>query len=303
MKWVIESSPHLQSPETVPQIMVSVFAALVPAGFWGVFRFGMHSAFVVLTSVAGCVLLEFISQKWVFKTTVRIGDGSAALTGLLMAYCLPPDMPLWQVLVGCFFAIFIAKECFGGLGNNLFNPALVGRAVLLTSFPVTMTRWQIDGVTQASPLGIWKESIGASLPSYGTLFVGGIPGSIGETSKLLLIAGGLFLLARGIISWHVPVSTIGSVFVLSIFFRQDPVFQVLSGGLILGAVYMATDTVTGPLTARGKLIFGFGCGLLTVCIRNLGSFPEGVCYAILIMNMLVPLIDRFTRQRIYGKKT
>ena len=324
MKFTISPAPHIKSQQTTKKIMLSVFLALIPSGLWGVYKFGAHSGYVILTSVLSCVLFEFISQKFIFKTKVKITDGSAALTGLLMAYCLPPDIALWQVCIGSFFAIFIAKECFGGIGFNIFNPALVGRAVLLSSFPTAMTKWQIDGVTSATPLGILKEKLAEQLPSYMDLFVGNIfqvlssifflsasymdlfigniPGSIGELSKILLLLGAIFLFYRRIISWHIPLTFILTVMVLSVFFKQDPVFQVLSGGVILGAFFMATDYVTSPLFSKGKIILGFGCGLLTVLIRNLGAYPEGVCYSILIMNILVPLIDKFTKPKIFGAK-
>ncbi|MEW6555721.1 MAG: RnfABCDGE type electron transport complex subunit D [Elusimicrobiota bacterium] len=302
MKVTISPAPHIKSQQTTKKIMLSVFSALLPTGLWGIYKFGIHAGYVILTSIASCVLFEYISQKFIFKTKVKISDGSAALTGLLMAYCLPPNISLWQVCIGSFFAIFITKECFGGIGFNIFNPALVGRAVLLASFPSAMTKWQIDGITSATPLGILKEKLTGSLPSYTDLFIGNIPGSIGEVSKILLILGALYLFRRKIISWHIPITYILTVAVLSIPFKQDPIFQLLSGGLILGAFFMATDYVTSPLFVKGKIIFGFGCGLLTVLIRNLGSYPEGVCYSILIMNILVPLIDRCTKPRIFGRK-
>lgn len=302
MKFYISSSPHIRSNVTVSSIMYSVFIALLPAGIWGVYKFGQHAVLVILTSICSCLLIELIVQKFIFKTSLKISDGSAALTGLLLAYCLPPDIPLWQVIIGAFFAIFITKECFGGLGFNIFNPALVGRAVLLASFPAFMTKWQIDGVTQATPLSIMKEKVGITMFSHGDLFMGNIPGSIGEISKFLLLLGGLFLICRKIISWHIPITFIFSVYVLSLILSIDPIIQIFSGGLILGAFYMATDYVTSPLYKRGKMIFGCGCGLLTILIRKLGSYPEGVCYAILLMNILVPIIDKYTKPDIFGVK-
>jgi len=300
MRFTISPSPHIKSELTTKEIMLSVFLSLIPAGIWGVYKFGIHSLYVVLVSIFSCILFEFIAQRIIFKKKVMVTDGSAALTGLLMAYCLPPDIPLWQVFIGAFFAIFIAKECFGGLGFNVFNPALVGRAVLLSSFPTAMTRWQIDGITSATPLGILKERLTTHLPSYTDLLFGKIPGSIGEVSKFLLLLAALFLLYRGIISWHIPIPFISAVAVLSIPFNRDPIMEILSGGIVLGAFFMATDYVTSPLFPRGKIIFGIGCGALTVFIRNLSSYPEGVCYSILIMNIFVPLIDRFTKPRKFG---
>ncbi|MDO8733910.1 MAG: RnfABCDGE type electron transport complex subunit D [Elusimicrobiota bacterium] len=302
MKFTISPAPHIKSQQTTKGIMLSVFLALLPSGIWGIYKFGIHSGYVILTSIVSCVFFEFVSQKFIFKTKVKITDGSAALTGLLMAYCLPPGIALWQVCIGSFFAIFITKECFGGIGFNIFNPALVGRAVLLSSFPTVMTKWQIDGITSATPLGILKEKLAQQLPSYTDLFVGNIPGSIGEVSKILLLLGAIFLFYRRIISWHIPLTFVLTVMVLSVPFKQDPIFQILSGGVILGAFFMATDYVTSPLFLKGKIILGFGCGLLTVLIRNLGAYPEGVCYSILIMNILVPLIDKFTKPKIFGAK-
>lgn len=302
MKLTLSTSPHIHTPETTQQIMISVFAALVPGAAWAIYKYGPHAGYVILTAIISAMLFEYLSQKVVFGKPVRVSDGSSALAGLLMAYCLPPDIPLWQVVVGSFFAIFITKECFGGLGFNIFNPALIGRASLLSSFPVAMTAWQLDGVTQATPLAMVKgvEKIQAAVPSYMDLLVGNIPGSIGEVSKILILLGGLFLLFRGIITIHIPFSFILTVAGVSFLFGRDPVFEILSGGILLGAFFMATDYVTSPVYPVGRVIFGFGCGLITVLIRNLGAYPEGVCYAILLMNMLVPLIERFTRPKIFG---
>ncbi|TCL73173.1 electron transport complex protein RnfD [Hydrogenispora ethanolica] len=300
MKFTLAPSPHLKSPESTASIMRTVFLSLTPAGLWSVWRFGIRAAWVILVAVGSCLAIEYLAQRFVFKTAPRTGDGSAAVTGLLLAYCLPPGIPLWQVPIGAFAAIFITKECFGGIGFNIFNPALIGRAVLLASFPVAMTRWQIDGVTMASPLGLLKEKLAETPPSYLDLFLGNVPGSLGEVSKLLLLLGALFLLYRGIISWEIPVGYIATVFLVSPLFGQDPLYQILAGGLFLGAFFMATDYVTSPLFRKGKLIFAIGCGLLTVLIRNRGAFPEGVCYSILIMNMLTPLIDKYTKPRSFG---
>ncbi|OQA92192.1 MAG: Electron transport complex protein RnfD [Elusimicrobia bacterium ADurb.Bin231] len=300
MKTVISPAPHIRSAVTTSRIMFSVFLALIPAGIWGVFRFGIKSFYIILTSVISCMVTEFISRRFIFKKKVTLCDGSAALTGLLMAYCLSPEIRIWQVCVGAFFAIFITKECFGGLGFNIFNPALIGRAVLLASFPTNMTSWQIDGITSATPLAVIKEKLPDILPSYMDIIVGNIPGSIGEVSKVLLICGAAYLLFKKIISWHIPFSFIFSVGVLSVFFGRDPLFEIFSGGVILGAFFMATDYVTCPIFVPGRLIFGLGCGFFTVIIRNFGSYPEGVCYAILIMNALSPLIDKYTAPRVFG---
>ncbi len=279
--------------------MATVIAALVPAGAWSVYAFGLHALLVIAVSVISSLLFEYASRRYIFRNGPRLSDGSAALTGILMAYCLPPDLPLWQVVIGSFFAVFVAKECFGGLGQNIFNPALIGRAALLSSFPVAMTTWQYDGVTTATPLAMVKGHFGSPPPLL-DLFLGTVSGSLGEVSALLLGLGGLALLARRVITWHIPVTFIGVVALASIPFGRDPLREVLSGGVFLGAFFMATDYVTGPLYDRGRLVFGAGCGLLTVLIRNLGAYPEGVCYSILIMNMLTPLIDSCSAPRVFG---
>ncbi|MDD5688462.1 MAG: RnfABCDGE type electron transport complex subunit D [Elusimicrobia bacterium] len=294
----MEHAPNIRSERTTATIMCLVIIALLPAGVWGVYKFGIHSAYIILTSIVSCVLIEFIAQKFIFKRDVTIDDGSAVLTGLLLAYCLPPNILLWQVVVGSFVAIFIVKECFGGIGFNIFNPALIGVTVVFLMFSYAPAKWHIDGVSQASPL----VGVGTQISSYLDLFIGNVSGSIGEVSKLLLILGALYLFYKRVISWHIPIIYILTVFGLSFLFKQDPIFQVLSGSLILGAFFMATDYVTGPLFTKGKIIFGFGCGLFTVLIRNYGLYPKSVCYAILIMNALVLLIDKYTKPRVYGKQ-
>jgi electron transport complex protein RnfD len=244
-----------------------------------------------------------------------VTDGSAAVTGMLLAFTLPPTAPLWMAAVGGFLAIFVAKQLFGGLGYNIFNPALAARAVLLASWPVTMTTWvkpgnswlAVDAVTSASPLGMIREAQrpgGAIDATYGylDLFLGNVPGSLGETCKAALLLGALVLFLFKVIDWRIPLTFIGSVFLLSVPFGRDPVAAVLSGGLILGAFFMATDMVTSPTTKGGKLLFGLGCGILTALVRSWGGFPEGVCYSILIMNSLTPLIDKYVQPRVMGTR-
>lgn len=297
MKLVASSSPHIRSPETVKGIMTDVLIALFPATLAGVIFFG-YSA--LITIILG-VLAAMVTEALVLKEKNIYGDGSAAVTGLLLALILPPAAPWWAVIFGSVAAILIGKHVFGGLGSNLFNPALVGRAILLASFAGAMTVWSnpIDLETAATPLAREGYSLMA-------LFTGNVPGSIGETSALALILGAGWLFYRGLISWHIPATYIGSTFILGgalgggNFFELG-LFHVLAGGLLVAAFYMATDMVTSPVTAPGQLIFGVGCGVITVLVRIYGGYPEGVTFAILFMNGVTPLIDRFTIPRKFGE--
>ncbi len=292
-------SPHIRDKRTVKEIMWYVVIALLPAVAAGVYFFGFSSLLIIIASVLSAVLTEYIIQK-LLKKPITITDGSAVITGLLVALVIPPGVPLWLPVLGSFLAIAIAKHAFGGLGCNIFNPALIGRAFLVISFPVLMTTWILpDGVTGATPLGLLKQGI-AQTASNWDLFIGNIGGCIGETSALALLIGGLFLLYKKIISWHTPVGYIGTVALLSSVFGHDPLFNVLAGGIMIGAFFMATDYVTSPLTNNGRLIFGIGCGLLTVIFRMLSSMPEGVMYSILLMNIVTPLIDRYVRPKRFG---
>ena len=302
---VLGPAPHIHSGETTGKIMWSVVVSLLPACSGSILFFGWYALKVILTTVCSCVLSEAISQL-LFRRAIKIKDGSAVVTGLLLAFVLPPRVPLWMAGLGGFLAIFLVKELFGGLGYNIFNPALSARAILLASFPVEMTRffqpfqYNVDAVSCATPLGMIKENLSGTFPSLRDMFLGLRPGCLGETSPFLLLLGAWFLFARGIITWHIPLAFLGTVGLLSLIFHQNVLFQLMSGGLILGAFFMATDYVTSPLTNRGKLIFGLGCGLITVLIRMRGGYPEGVCYAILFMNMLVPMIDRVSLPAPYG---
>ena len=303
----VSPAPHIRSGLTTQRIMFMVILALLPAGVAGVYIFGLYSLKVMLVSMASCVLIEFIFLKLRNKDPKTILDGSALLTGLLLAYNLPPEVPFWIPIVGGAVSIILGKQIFGGLGHNIFNPALVGRVFLHISWPVYMTtwrnpRWAVDAVSTATPLA--KE--GRGVFSYADLFLGNHGGCIGEVCILMLLVGVAFLIFKKIISFHTPLSFIGTVMVLTWvfggdgFFKGDFIFHLLSGGLVLGAFFMATDYVTGPLTKTGKVVFGIGCGMLTVIIRLKGSYPEGVSYAILFMNAMVPLIDRYTKTRTYG---
>ena len=303
----VTPSPHIKSPLSTKKIMYLVILSLLPAGIAGIYIFGLCSLKVMLISIISCVISEAVFLKLRNKDPKAILDGSAILTGLLLAYNIPPEIPFWIPIVGGVVSIVLGKQIFGGLGHNIFNPALVGRVFLQISWPVYMTtwknpKWALDAVSSATPLA--KE--GARGFSYLDLFLGNHGGSIGEVCILALIIGALFLIFTKIISFHIPASFIGTVMVLAWifggegFFRGDFIFHLLTGGLVLGAFFMATDYVTCPLTRKGKIIFGIGCGALTVLIRLRGSYPEGVSYAILFMNAVVPLIDRYTKTRVYG---
>jgi electron transport complex protein RnfD len=298
-KLVVSVSPHIKSKENVKSIMWLVVLALVPAMIAGIVFFGARALWVILLSTLSAVLAEYIIQK-LTKKEIAIKDGSAALTGVLLALVIPPSVPLWVPIVGSAFAIAIAKHAFGGLGFNIFNPALAGRAFLVASWPLLMTTWLLpDGVTGATPLGALAMT-GINGFSYGQLFLGNIGGSLGETSALAILLGAAFLLYKKIIDWRIPLSYLGTVAVLMVLLRQDALFHLLVGGLVLGAFFMATDYVTTPLTSKGRVIFGIGCGVLVVLIRIFGSLPEGVAFSILLMNAFTPLIDRYTKTKPFG---
>jgi len=294
----VSPSPHLKDRVSVRRIMFTVVLALMPATACGVYLFGLHALLIILASILSAVLSEFFCYRVMGKKFTM--DGSAVITGLLLALCLPPTVPLWMPVVGSSFAITVGKCAFGGLGQNLFNPALVGRAFLTLSWPSLMTRWvsPFEGVSTATPLGTWKA--GGGYASASDLFLGNVAGCIGETSALAILIGGIFLIALRYIDWRTPLSYIGTVGLLMLLLGEDPLFHILAGGLFLGAFFMATDYVTTPLTGKGKVIFGLGAGLLVVVIRMYGGMPEGVTYSILIMNAFTPLIDRYTRPRVYG---
>lgn len=305
---VVTSSPHTHSPDNIPHAMRDVLIALCPALLAALYFFRLPALAVIIACVASAYVAEIICLKVMHKPTT--GEYSAVITGLLLAFCVPPALPVWMAALGAIFSIVIAKHLFGGLGQNIFNPALIGRAFLLASFPVAMTTWTtpLDGLTTASPLGIMKEATGQALPSVSQLFLGTVSGSIGETSALAVLLGGAYLLYRGHIDWRIPGSFLGTVFILMAIAGSIkgqglwyPFFHLCAGGLLLGAFFMATDWVTSPITKLGRIIFGIGCGLLVVLIRLKGGYPEGVAYSILLMNVVTPLIDRYTRQRVFGR--
>ncbi len=297
---VVSSSPHIRSEETVQRIMLDVIIALLPATAASVYFFGFRALAITLVSIAASVAAEAAIQK-IRNKPVTVSDGSAVITGLLLALTLSPAMPLWMVAVGAVVAIGIGKQVYGGLGSNPFNPALVGRAFLVVSFPVHMTTWvnPVDGVTSATPLGMLKMEGAAT--GYMELFIGNVGGSLGETSALLLLIGGLYLLYRGIIDWRIPVFYLGTVAAMTFVLGADPMFHLLAGGLMLGAFFMATDMVTTPVTKAGKIVFGVGAGVLVVIIRLYGGYPEGVLFSILLMNTFTPIIEKYTRPKIYGE--
>ncbi len=303
-QFLISPGPHLWKGLSVSQIMyLVVYALLLPAGA-GIYFFGRYALSVIGVSIGAAILTEYVCKR--LRGQPFVMDGSAVVTGLLLALVLPPTIPLWMVALGSIFAIAIAKEAFGGLGHNIFNPALAARAFMSVSFPIEMTTWVkpmgfgADAVTCATPLSgtsIWQPF---DPTVYRALFLGNTAGCIGETSALLILIGGVFLIARGIINWRIPAIYIGVVALIALGFGEDPLFQILSGGLMLGAFFMATDYVTSPLTNRGKIIFSVALGLLTMIIRRFAGMPEGVCYSILFMNAITPLIDRYTKLKPYG---
>ena len=296
----LSTAPHVHNPVTTQRLMLYVFISLLPTAAVGVYAFGMPALMILLVSMASAVLSEFLWQK-IARQSVRVGDFSALVTGLILGLNLPANAPWWLAVIGSAFAVIIVKQLFGGLGDNFLNPAMAARAVLLASWPVHMTTYVaptffkagVDAVATATPLVLKNASLT-------DLFLGNIPGTIGEVSKIAILAGFLFLLVTKTISWQIPVSMVGGVFVFSWLFGADPVMAILSGGVLFGAVFMATDYVTSPMTPWGCIIYGLGIGLIISLIRQFGAYPEGVTYGILLMNIATPLIDRFLPRKIYG---
>lgn len=320
----ISTAPHLNSPLSTRGIIGHVIIAMLPLAFMSIAYFGISALEVIITSVAGCVLFEYLISRYLMKVPNSTRDLSAVVTGLLLAFNLPAGMPIWMTLVGCLIAIGVAKMAFGGIGKNLFNPALVGRVFLFISFPVQMTHWikpdlfhfmNLDAQTAATPLGILKHMDALStasqhhLPQYWEMFVGYTGGSLGEVSTAAILLGFIYMLWKKIIGWEIPVYYIGTFLIfigihwlLTGETRYEPMTHILSGGLMLGAVFMATDYTTSPMTRRGRIIFAIGCGFLTYIIRIYSVYPEGVSFAILIMNAFVPLIDMTCIPRVFGSK-
>ncbi len=324
---VISASPHLHSERTSKKIMYDVVIALVPAFLVSLYVFGFNALITTSIAIVSCLLFEFLIQKYLMKSEVTITDGSALLTGILLAFNVPAGLPIWMIIVGSLAAIGIAKLSFGGLGFNVFNPALVGRVFLLVCFPVQMTLWPLavvnntsiaDAVSGATTLGIIKEGLqfgqtmgelSSQIPSNMNMLLGITGGSLGEMSAIALLLGGLYLMIRKVISWHIPITILLTMAVMTgVFWTIDPehyanpIIHLLSGGAILGAFYMATDMVTSPMTKKGMVIFAIGIGLITVIIRFYGAYPEGISFAILIMNAFVPLINSYFKPRRFGSK-
>ena len=321
-KLLISPSPHIHSGDSIEKNMYGVLIALIPAFICSVVFFGMGAIIVTLTSVIACLFFEYVIQKFILKRQPTIWDGSALITGVLLAFNVPSNLPVWIIIIGALVAIGIGKMSFGGLGCNIFNPALVGRVFLLISFPVQMTTWPlaqgfnssyVDAATGATPLSLLKEAVksGQSVNSvltddgfvgYGNMLLGNMGGSLGEVAAFALLIGFAYMLVRKIITWHILVTIFLTVFIFSGILNvcdpeqfANPLFHLLSGGLMLGAIFMATDYVTSPMSHKGMIIYGAGIGVLTVLIRQFGAYPEGMSFAILIMNAFTPLINRYCK--------
>ncbi len=323
----ISPSPHVHGGDSVKKNMYGVIIALIPALAVSLWIFGLGALIVTVTAIAASVLFEYLIEKYLLKVPSTISDGSAIITGLLLAFNMPSNLPIWIIIIGALVAIGIGKMSFGGLGNNPFNPALVGRVFLLISFPVQMTSWPLpmenttsylDATTGATPLGIVKEGLAngtplsdlmSQIPSFVDMFLGKMGGSAGEVAAIALLIGLAYMLIRKIITWHIPVSVLGTIAIFTGILNfsnpeayAGPAFHLLTGGALLGAIFMATDYVTSPMTNKGMIIFGIGIGVITVLIRVFGAYPEGMSFAILIMNAFVPLIDRYVKPKRFGEK-
>jgi len=321
LKLIATSNPHIRGSETTRSIMLDVIIAMLPALVWAIINFGVKALTLTAVSVIGCIFWEWLYRK-LMKKPQSVGDLSCVVTGMLLAFVCPPTTPYWMIVIGDFFAIIVVKQLFGGIGKNFVNPALAGRAFLLGSYAGTMTSWVdpavnkaplmgsvADIVTTATPLAYMKTGdMETLLATYDLkdMFIGSIPGSLGEVSALCLLIGGIYLIWRKVINWQTPVAYIATVAVLSFLFPKTGsgfewmMYSIFGGGLMLGAFFMATDYATSPVTKKGQLIFGIGCGLFTVLIRYFGSYNEGVCYSIMVMNLLVALIDKYTKPTRFG---
>jgi Na+-translocating ferredoxin:NAD+ oxidoreductase subunit D len=323
----ISPAPHIFGKDTTRSLMLDVIIALSPALVASIYFFGYGAIIVTLTSVVSCLAFEYLIQRFIMKGPVTISDGSAIVTGLLLAFNVPSNLPVFIIIIGSLVSIGIAKMTFGGLGNNPFNPALVGRVFLLISFPVQMTSWPVpsgfmtgysDAVTGATPLSVIKEGLrnGESVsklmdqvPSHMQMFYGHMGGSMGEVAAAALLLGLIYMLIRKTITWHIPASVLGSVAIFTAILwlinpdkNADPMFHLLTGGVMLGAIFMATDYVTSPMSYKAMIIYGIGIGVLTVIIRIFGAYPEGVSFAILIMNAFVPLMNKYIKPKRFGEE-
>ena len=318
-KLIVSPSPHVQSSQSTASIMRDVVIALMPALVVSVVVFGLNVLFVTALSVAACVLFEYLIQKFVVKGACTICNWSAVVTGVLLAFNLPATIPWWIVVIGAFVAIAVAKMTFGGLGKNPFNPALVGRVFLLIAYPVQMTTFPavenpaLDALSGATPLAAVKFGADAGIVPVENLLLGMMPGSLGEVAAFALLAGFVYLLVRKVITWHIPVTVLGTMAVFAFVVAltrggeaalmwQFPLFHILAGGAMLGAIFMATDYATSPMTVKGQVIFAVGIGVITMCIRLWGAYPEGMSFAILIMNACVPLINKYVKPKRFGVK-
>lgn len=323
-KLIVSLSPHVHSGDSIQKNMYGVLIALIPALIVSFIYFGLGAAIVTVTSVAACVFFEWAITKFILKKEkTTICDGSAIITGILLAFNLPSNLPVWIIIIGALVAIGVGKMSFGGLGNNPFNPALVGRVFLLISFPVQMTSWpvntfsamaSVDGISSATPLALMKQAIHGNadalkeIPDSLSLLLGTNPGSLGEVSALALLIGLAYMLWKKIITWHIPVTIIATVFVFAGLMNlvnpevyTSPLTHLLTGGLMLGAIFMATDYVTSPMSKKGMIIYGIGIGFFTVVIRLFGAYPEGMSFAILIMNAFTPLINTYCKPKRFGE--
>lgn len=315
-KFTVSSSPHIKADESVSSIMLDVITALIPASVAGIYYFGFRALAVILTSVAACILSEYVYEK-ITKKPITAGDLSCVVTGMLLALNLPPSIPLWMVVIGGAFAIIIVKQLYGGLGKNFMNPALAARCFMLIAWAGSMSAfiepfmgYTADAVSSATPLAVLKGTSDGNLPTLLGAFLGNKAGCIGETSGLMLVIGFAYLLIKRVTDLKIPLCYIVSFAVLTYFFGNNTTdgtqlyftaMHVLTGGLLIGAFFMATDYVTSPATPRGKIIFGIGCGVLTFAIRRFGSYPEGVSFSIILMNVAAPLIERFTIPKPFGE--
>ena len=318
LKLIATSNPHIRAHETTRSIMLDVIIAMLPALVWGIINWGINVLLLTVVSVVGCMFWEWLYRK-IMKKPQSVGDLSCVVTGMLLAFVCPPSIPWWMLIIGDFFAIIVVKQLFGGIGKNFVNPALAGRAFLVGSYAGAMTSWAVPGsvaifntadvVTAATPMAFLKTGDIAALTADVTvmdMFLGKIGGSMGEVSALCLLIGGVYLIIRKVISWHIPVAYIATVAVLSFLFPKAGtgfewmMYSIFGGGLFLGAFFMATDYATSPVTKKGQLIYAVGCGLFTVLIRYFGSYNEGVCYSIMVMNLLVALIDKYTKPTRFG---
>ena len=299
----VSVSPHIKSEITTQRIMIDVLIGLAPVTVAAVVLFGWKALAIICVSVTTAIVTELICQK-IMKRPVTVSDCSAAVSGLLLALSLPANAPLWQVVIGAAFAIVVVKQFFGGLGQNFANPAVTARVMMLISFSnslaVATTTVFHDSVTSATPLAILSSGSKDAMPDYLSLFLGNYAGTIGETCSAALLLGGIYLMCRKVISWHTPVAFIATVCLLALCFGRDPLVEILTGGILIAAFFMATDYATTPATSHGRLVFGFGCAVITMIIRVYGNYPEGVSFAILLMNILTPYIDRWTRRRVIG---